>query len=297
MPLNSLLFFFRIQAVFHKLTRFVFIYAFLWLCTLTTITAPFAIDHAINIGTPAICVETDVKGFANVGPVLIAVHDSLVYIGISARLTLNNLPLTSPRPIDALKIFFSGKGIGQISKSLLTTGQMYYLYVYFFPHRQYASSSPIHLDVFQLHSATIGMSIAHIAVIFSPSVPPVIKATIPIPNIALQNVMACRVYRQLKLGLISETSTTTLVSASSSSRSTPPASAQLQKRKIASNHPIQFKCSACRGNAVDPFSFTSSETGGVKDGYTKRYEGPGVGVVAFGGESHEDMEMKGMGIV
>lgn len=41
-------------------------------------------------------------------------------------------------------------------------------------------------------------------VILTPSVPPIIRAMFSIPNIALQNTMACRVYRLLKLGRISD---------------------------------------------------------------------------------------------
>lgn len=44
-------------------------------------------------------------------------------------------------------------------------------------------------------------------VILTPSVPPVLRAMFSIPNVALQNAMACRVYRQLKLGLIREVPT------------------------------------------------------------------------------------------
>ena len=51
------------------------------------------------------------------------------------------------------------------------------------------------------------MNIVAMVVILTPSVPPVLRAMFSIPNVALQNAMACRVFRQLKLGLIRETPT------------------------------------------------------------------------------------------
>ncbi|KAL4245410.1 hypothetical protein ABKN59_009509 [Abortiporus biennis] len=86
-----------------------------------------------------------------------------------------------------------GRGMGKMSRTLLMSGQLYYL-------------------------ATVGLNIVAMAVILAPSVPPVIAAMFSIPNVALQNAMACRVYRQLKLGLIREV--VTEVSASSRNNKT-----------------------------------------------------------------------------
>ena len=46
------------------------------------------------------------------------------------------------------------------------------------------------------------MNIVSMVVILTPSVPPIIRAMFTVPNVALQNTMACRVYRLLKLGII-----------------------------------------------------------------------------------------------
>lgn len=53
-------------------------------------------------------------------------------------------------------------------------------------------------------SVTVSMNIVSMVVILTPSVPPIIHAMFTVPNVALQNVMACRVYRLLKLGLIND---------------------------------------------------------------------------------------------
>src|ERR1700691_5233658 len=51
-------------------------------------------------------------------------------------------------------------------------------------------------------SATIGLSIVFVVVVLSPDIPVVYHAMLCIPNLALENAMACRVHRAVKLGLI-----------------------------------------------------------------------------------------------
>jgi len=265
MPLNSLLFFFRVQAVFHMSPGIVILFAILWVCTLASISTPFGIHHAIHVGTTNVCVQTDIKKWAMAGNAVIAVHDTLVYLAISIRLTLNNLPHSSYFVKDVLKIFFSGKGIGQISKTLLTTGQLYYF-------------------------VTIGVNIITMAIIFSPSVPPVIQAVPPICNIALQNAIACRVYRQLKLGLISESSTPSFYISS------PPPSHNHRGGPLSS---VQFKSPTCGSKAAGVNTGMLDSSISVDD-LVQRPELvklSGSGVKSLGSESRldEEMKMKGLG--
>ncbi|KAI0795904.1 hypothetical protein C8Q75DRAFT_711227 [Abortiporus biennis] len=181
MPLNSLLFFFRVRAVFNSNRIIVFLFGLLWLATLGCISAPFAVD-GIHIGTTKNCVNSNVKSYSSAGIIIVGVHDTLVFFAITTRLTMYSL---ADNWAERIKAFFSGKGMGHMSKTLLMTGQLYYL-------------------------VTVGMNIVAMVVILTPSVPPVLAAMFSIPNVALQNAMACRVYRQLKLGLIRETPSVTV---------------------------------------------------------------------------------------
>ena len=54
------------------------------------------------------------------------------------------------------------------------------------------------------YRVTVGLNIVAMVLILVPSVPPVLRAMFSIPNVALQNAMACRVFRQIKLGLLRE---------------------------------------------------------------------------------------------
>lgn len=53
-----------------------------------------------------------------------------------------------------------------------------------------------------IYSVTIGLSISTCAMLVAPGLPAVYHATIAIPNLALENAMACRVFRAVKLGHI-----------------------------------------------------------------------------------------------
>ncbi|KAH8078389.1 hypothetical protein BXZ70DRAFT_659522 [Cristinia sonorae] len=176
LPLNSLLFFFRVRAVFNRSKIIVAAFALFWLGTLGgALTAPFAVD-GIHIGTTKNCVNSNVKSFASAGIIAAAANDTLVFLAISTQLMMYSLADTWSSRI---KAFMKGQGLGHISKTLLQTGQLYYL-------------------------ATVGLNLVAAVVILTASVPPILRAMFSIPNLALQNAMACRVYRQLKIGLIRE---------------------------------------------------------------------------------------------
>lgn len=52
--------------------------------------------------------------------------------------------------------------------------------------------------------ATVGVNIFCVVVLLKLAFSPAIRATLTMPNVALQNAMVCRVYRLLKMGLIEE---------------------------------------------------------------------------------------------
>ncbi|KAI0072256.1 hypothetical protein K474DRAFT_1605455 [Panus rudis PR-1116 ss-1] len=174
--LNSLLFFFRVRAVFNQTKIIIAFFALTWLATFgCAMTIPFSVD-GVHIGTTKNCVNSDVKPYASAGMIVIAVNDTLVVLAISGQLMMHSLAGSFTEKVRA---FFSGKGMGVMSRSILHTGQQYYL-------------------------ATVGVNIVSMAVILAPSVPPVFRAMFAIPNFTLQNAMATRVFRMLKLGLLKD---------------------------------------------------------------------------------------------
>jgi hypothetical protein len=47
-------------------------------------------------------------------------------------------------------------------------------------------------------SVTVGLNILVVVLVFIDGVPPVLRAMLTVPNLALENIMACRVFRMLK---------------------------------------------------------------------------------------------------
>ncbi|CAA7262014.1 unnamed protein product [Cyclocybe aegerita] len=181
-PATSLLFFFRIKAIFNNNVYVVGLFGFLWIATLAgSITVPFAIE-GIHIGLTDHCINSGVKPFSSAGVIIATVNDTLVFMFISWRLLMDTTYEDTWRA--RVASFFRGKGLPAFSQSLLQSGQEYYL-------------------------VTVGGNILTMGMILAPdSLPPVFHAMFTVPNMAINNAMACRVYRDIKFGRISSTSTT-----------------------------------------------------------------------------------------
>ncbi|KAH8079443.1 hypothetical protein BXZ70DRAFT_961006 [Cristinia sonorae] len=178
--LNCLLFLFRIYAIFNGRRFIIGFFTFLWIAVFAcTFTAPFAMPTQ-HVGPTKYCVSQNVWKPGAAGVVAGAVYDTLVFLAITWELS-SLVPYDSSR--ERMKTIVSGAGLGRISKGLLQSGQMYYL-------------------------LTVGFNICTVALVFITSIPPAYSTFMILPNIALQNAMASRVYRNLKLGYISNTATT-----------------------------------------------------------------------------------------
>lgn len=58
------------------------------------------------------------------------------------------------------------------------------------------------------YRVTVGINLFAVVSLLTSTFPPAVRAVLTMPNVALQNAMACRVYRLLKLGFIEEEPTT-----------------------------------------------------------------------------------------
>lgn len=180
-PATSLLFFFRVRAIFNANNWIVAFFAFLWLAVLGgSWTVPFAIQGG-HIGPTDHCINTGVKPFSSAGIIISTVNDTVIFIAISWRLLETTTYDDSFR--GRIKSFFRGKGLPAFSRSLLQSGQEYYL-------------------------ITVGGNILTMGMILAPdSLPAVFHAMFTVPNIAIANSMACRVYRDIKFGRINPSTT------------------------------------------------------------------------------------------
>jgi hypothetical protein len=71
------------------------------------------------------------------------------------------------------------------------------------------------------NSMTVTFNILQMTMILTPSVPPILRAMFSIPNIAITNAMACRVYRNIRFGRMQDKPTIPSSGSTSKSGSMP----------------------------------------------------------------------------
>ncbi|CAL1694472.1 unnamed protein product [Somion occarium] len=177
-PSNSLLFFLRVRGVFFHDRWIVAGFFVLWLSTLSALVEPFGFKTG-HIGPTPYCLIADVAKFTSAGYIAVAIFDTSVFVGISLRMLSNSIEQTWR---GRFKMFFSGRCTGKVSRALLQTGQLYYL-------------------------VTVWVNLVLTVILLMSLISPTSEAMFTVPNIALQNVMACRVFRLLKLGYIQKDAT------------------------------------------------------------------------------------------
>jgi len=173
-PAASGLFCIRLTAVYSHDKYVLIFFGVCWL-GLLGIFAYISIEgmarcSRVNISTPCFMVQPiDAWGY-----IAAAIYDTLMYLAISWRLA--SLAMVD-RWQDRLKSFVTAKDLGWLSKVLLQSGQMYYF-------------------------MTIGVTICTTIFIYSPSVPAEWNPLFVPINATVTSVMACRLFRVLKLDLL-----------------------------------------------------------------------------------------------
>ncbi|KAJ6571457.1 hypothetical protein B0H19DRAFT_1130024, partial [Mycena capillaripes] len=167
---TSLLFFFRVWAVYDGRRSIALIFGFLWISVVgTAVLVPIGSD-ATTIGPS--CIVTELHPYITASTICLAVHDTGVFFAISYRLLMNSHVEYTPG--QRIKALFSGTTLHAFSKAVFRDGQKYYM-------------------------ITILTNLAMILIIYAPGVSPIYRGMMSIPNIALTSILACRVYRNTKL--------------------------------------------------------------------------------------------------
>lgn len=139
---TTFLFFLRVRAVYMKSTRITTLFGGLWLVTLalgvlaaTTLRAGerqqrlrmvygSLFFHVVHIPPTHYCIDTSVKDVI-LPCITIFVHDTLVFLAISYRLATDAATEVNWR--SRILSVAKGKGLHSLSKSLMQSGQKYYL--------------------------------------------------------------------------------------------------------------------------------------------------------------------------
>jgi hypothetical protein len=194
LPSSSALFVFRVTAVYYRNDFIAVFFGCLWLGLLgLTFLIPLAVRGG-HIGITQRCLITQVASYASAPLVLNCVIDTLIFIVISVRIM--SFSYTDGPIMKQVSTFFRGDGLPRFSRNLLRNGQLYYLFVA-------SSSLLLVLPHFFFLSATITLNIIVVVMVFAP-VPPVFHTLFGVPNVALESAMACRVFRQLRTDLVTD---------------------------------------------------------------------------------------------
>ncbi|KAJ7713574.1 hypothetical protein B0H16DRAFT_1335203 [Mycena metata] len=171
------LFFFRVRAIFDGELLPSIIFGCLWLAVLASSITTTAAGGAIGVGNPTVCVIASrhfSSAFFGLSGIAITVHDTIVFLAISYRL-ITNFEAEQQTPGEQVKVLFSGAHLPAFPRSLFIDGQMYYM-------------------------ITVVANIVATVMTFVP-VSPVYHGFLVIPNVTITSIMACRVYRNTKLGV------------------------------------------------------------------------------------------------
>ncbi|KAF8162039.1 hypothetical protein K438DRAFT_1449788, partial [Mycena galopus ATCC 62051] len=177
-PLASLLFFFRVRAVYGGARMVAVIFGFMWIAELATCIVVPMVTGGIHIGTTRYCIcgklVWHVGISVNITP---ALFDSAVFLAISFKLVQNNQ--TEHSSASKVRAFIAGRYLPSFSRSLLVDGQVYYM-------------------------ITVVSSITAAVLAALPEVGLMYRSLPGVPNFMLTSVMACRVYRHTRLNRVSQ---------------------------------------------------------------------------------------------
>ncbi|KZP20291.1 hypothetical protein FIBSPDRAFT_1044937 [Athelia psychrophila] len=177
---TSLLFVLRVQAVYMGARPITTLFVILWLITAILNTLNDASVRAGPLTDPQYCTNYKMR-YPTYPSISSFVFDTLVFIAVSYRLAADAAIDQSWRA--RLQSVVTGKGLFRISRALMISGQLYYL-------------------------AIIMSFWVNLAVMLSPLIHAGFHYVLNTPYMVFTNIMACRVFRGVALGML-ETSPTT----------------------------------------------------------------------------------------
>ncbi|KZP10010.1 hypothetical protein FIBSPDRAFT_1051548 [Athelia psychrophila] len=174
---TSFLFFLRVRAVYLRSRSVTALFGILWLITVILTIFSYV---SVRAGDTPYCLNFHIQHFTYPS-ISTFVYDTFVFIAISYRLTANAATEQSWRA--RLQSVVTGKGLFSISRALMISGQLYYL-------------------------ATILFFWVILAVMESPLIPVNYHYALNTPYMVFTNIMACRVFRGVALGMLENSPTT-----------------------------------------------------------------------------------------
>lgn len=127
-PSTSLLFFFRVRALYIDRRRHLSIFFLLWLSVVGgSLVTSLAQEKATKIGPSAYCLGAGMKSFSAAVGTMVVINDTVVFLAISrylVKIAHEQEYALSPR---SLKTCVLGTDLPKFSRAFLQDGQLYYL--------------------------------------------------------------------------------------------------------------------------------------------------------------------------
>jgi hypothetical protein len=176
-PATSLLFFFRIRAIFDDHPFVISFFGFMWFGVLAGSLTVTQGVHGVPIGTSQYCFTGPYENYVASATILPLVHDTLIFLAISWKLVANSHVEHTFH--NGIRVMVFGDYLPAFSKSLLQGGQAYYL-------------------------TTVTSGLLTVLMMKIDAVPPAFRSMFTVSNVMLMNIMASRVYRNTKFGLFGD---------------------------------------------------------------------------------------------
>ncbi|KAF8188186.1 hypothetical protein K438DRAFT_1594344 [Mycena galopus ATCC 62051] len=171
-PSTSLLFFYRVRAIYAGSQTVTVIFSFVWLVELISCIGVIFATGATNIGPTSYCFLSRLAPYSAAACITQSIFDTGVFVAISYRLA-SDAYAAHGWP-DKFRVFIRGAYLPHLSRAMLVDGQMYYM-------------------------ITVVTNITASVMIFAPGVSPSYRSLASPPNLMLSTLMACRVFRNTKL--------------------------------------------------------------------------------------------------
>ncbi|KAF8961162.1 hypothetical protein BDZ97DRAFT_1829829 [Flammula alnicola] len=176
MPATTLLFFFRVRAVYMNNTYVTVFFFFVWLAIVAgcfVVASQTDITHSNRSNTRCMLDGTvGLVSFITAVTIVPMVNDVLIFCAVTWKLMQNtHVKITLKK---SMKIILFGHYLPAFSRTLLRDGQAYFL-------------------------STVILAILTTATLYSNSKVGEYSIMLAFPNVAIMNLMACRIYRKTKL--------------------------------------------------------------------------------------------------
>ncbi|KAF9242895.1 hypothetical protein BU15DRAFT_28397, partial [Melanogaster broomeanus] len=169
---SSYLFLKRVHAVFLEDRIVCHFFTFIWFAGFGTsflsLISPLHDYH--EIADTKHCIGSGVAHYVSAAFIVSGLFDALVFLAVTYKI-LVSYRASTPR---TWRAFWYGEALPRLSRAILQGGQQYYM-------------------------ITAGVNVTRAVVTLLPSASPVLQKAFSTPAVALNSVMACRVYRNLRL--------------------------------------------------------------------------------------------------